>query len=274
MKNHRTYVSLLLSLSVPGIFGFPIWPDSSHAEPTLVAQFTKHPAPDHLDMAPHWDYLGVEGPAHWGLLTPEYMTCETGRQQSPINITMAQHNDHPEELTFQYQTSELHQLNKGHTIQVSHASGCRVDLNHQPYKLRQFHFHEPSEHHIDGKAYPMEMHLVHQDTRGHTLVIAVMMAVGRDEPVFDKLWKWLPDQVGRDVPVPVDIRLGDLLPTDTHHFSYSGSLTTPPCTEGVRWIVLENPMSIAQADIDQFVRIIGHNARPIQPAHRRSIEEN
>ena len=104
-------------------------------------------------------------------LTPKYMTCETGRQQSPINITMAHHGHHSKTLVFHYQRSELHEMNNGHTIQVSHTSGCHIDLDNRTYQLRQVHFHEPSEHHIDGHAFPMEMHLVHQNERSHILVI-------------------------------------------------------------------------------------------------------
>lgn len=222
----------------------------------------------------HWDYLGVEGPEHWSMLTPKYMTCEAGRQQSPINITMADHGQQPETLEFHYQTSELHELNNGHTIQVSHISECNVALNHHTYQLRQFHFHEPSEHHIEGKAFPMEMHLVHQDEGGHILVIAVMLTIGADEPVLGQLWQWLPKQIGQEVSLPLNLSIAEILPKNTRHFSYSGSLTTPPCTEGVQWIVLEEPIHISQQDVDQFVQIIGHNARPVQPLENRHIEEN
>ncbi len=249
-------------------------------EPSQAAQEAK-PSASHLSGSghqqtreAHWDYLGVEGPEHWSMLTPKYMTCETGRQQSPINITMAHHGHHAETLEFHYQTSELHELNNGHTIQVSHTSGCNVDLNNRTYALRQFHFHEPSEHHIEGHAFPMEMHLVHQDEHGHILVIAVMLKIGADKPVLGKLWKWLPAQLGQEVSVPLNLSIADILPKNTRHFSYSGSLTTPPCTEGVQWIVLEEPILIAQHDVEQFVGIIGHNARPVQPVGNRHIEEN
>jgi len=147
----------------------------------------------------HWDYMGIEGPKHWGMLTDEYMTCETGNRQSPINISMTHHGDHQQKLVFHYQTSQLHEMNNGHTIQVSHVSGCRVDLNDRNYKLRQFHFHAPSEHHIEGKAFPMEMHLVHQDETGHVLVLAVMMETDATQPVLSKLWKWLPEQIEQEV---------------------------------------------------------------------------
>jgi len=218
--------------------------------------------------------MGIEGPEHWGMLTEKYMTCETGDRQSPINITMTHHGEHQQNLVFHYQTSQLHEMNNGHTIQVSHSSGCRVDLNDRKYQLRQFHFHTPSEHHIEGKAFPMEMHLVHQDDRGQTLVIAAMLTVEKHIPVLSKLWTWLPEQIGKEISVPLDLRLGDILPHNTRHFSYDGSLTTPPCTEGIRWIVLEEPITVAQEDIDQFMHIIGPNARPIQPDNNRPILEN
>ncbi len=222
----------------------------------------------------HWDYMGIEGPEHWGMLTEKYMTCETGNRQSPINITMTHHGDHQQQLVFHYQTSQLHEMNNGHTIQVSHVSGCRVDLNDRKYQLRQFHFHAPSEHHIEGKAFPMEMHLVHQDETGHVLVLAVMMATDAPQPVLSKLWKWLPEQIEEEVSIPLELSLTDVLPTNTHHYAYSGSLTTPPCTEGVQWIVLKDPMHVTQQDVDQFVQIIGLNARPIQPLRNRHIDDD
>ncbi len=222
----------------------------------------------------HWNYRGIEGPEHWGMLSKEYTTCEKGNRQSPIDITMADHGDHHQELVFHYQTSQLHETNNGHTIQVSHLSGCRVDLNNRKYKLRQFHFHAPSEHHIEGKAFPMEMHLVHQDNDNHILVIAVMMETDATQPVLSKLWKWLPEQREKEVSIPLELSLTDVLPTNTHHYTYSGSLTTPPCTEGVQWIVLKEPMHVTKQDVDQFVHIIGHNARPIQPLRNRPINED
>lgn len=263
-----TMILVIFFVSLEGRIG------ASHAEQEAEA-FTRPSAMTSTSrtLGAHWKYLGVEGPDHWSMLTPEYRTCEAGRQQSPINITMVHHGHEPEPLDFHYQTSELHELNNGHTIQVSHISGCHVNLNHRTYQLRQFHFHEPSEHHIEGTAFPMEMHLVHQDERGHILVIAIMLKIGTEEPVLGKLWQWLPEQIGRKVPIPLNLSIADILPKHTRHFSYSGSLTTPPCTEGVQWIVLEEPILISQQDVDQFVHIIGHNARPIQPLENRHIDE-
>ena len=222
----------------------------------------------------HWSYLGVEGPAHWGLLTKKYATCETGSKQSPIDIPTQGLRHRQETLNFHYNTSELHEMNNGHTIQVSHKSGCHVDFNKLHYNLRQFHFHEPSEHHIDGKTFPMEMHLVHQDETGHILVIAVLMEVGPEHPVLKKLWSWLPDKAGKEASIPLRASLRDVLPANTEHYSYSGSLTTPPCSEGVQWIVLTEPIKISEQSLRKFSTIIGDNARPVQPLGNRPIEKN
>lgn len=237
-------------------------------------QHTKTPEMSTKDLQAHWDYLGVEGPRHWGMLSKKYMSCETGNRQSPINLSMSRHGNPQQKLDFHYQTSQLHEMNNGHTIQVSHTSECRVDLNNRNYKLRQFHFHTPSEHHIEGKAFPMEMHLVHQNETGHVLVIAVMLETDATQPVLGKLWKWLPEQAEQEVSIPLEFSLTDILPANTEHYTYSGSLTTPPCTEGVQWIVLKDPMHVTQKDVDQFVQIIGHNARPIQPLRGRHIEDD
>ncbi len=257
------------------LLGMTILPNSqifateAHNDPSTPPQDTSK-----KNQTAHWDYLGVENPSHWGMLSKEYKTCEAGNRQSPINISMTHHGDHQQKLEFHYQTSQLHEMNNGHTIQVSHVSGCRIDLNDHQYKLRQFHFHTPSEHHIEGKAFPMEMHLVHQDAKGHVLVMTVMMETDATQPVLSKLWKWLPAQTDKEVSIPLELSLTDILPTNTHHYTYSGSLTTPPCTEGVQWIVLKEPMHVTQEDVDQFVHIIGHNARPIQPLRNRHIDDD
>ena len=260
--------SLLMFLMLSSILVLPVLASEKPSQPLTSAKVSPK------DLREHWDYLGVEGPSHWGMLSKEYRTCEAGNRQSPINITMTHHGDHQHKLVFHYQTSQLHEMNNGHTIQVSHVSGCRVDLNDHKYKLRQFHFHAPSEHHIEGQAFPMEMHLVHQDESGHVLVIAAMMKTDATQPVLSKLWKWLPEQTEQEVSIPLELRLTDILPTNTNHYAYSGSLTTPPCTEGVQWIVLKEPIHITQQDVDQFVRIIGQNARPIQPLRNRHIDQD
>ncbi len=269
METHRNRIVVFSLFSAVLLF---LTFSQANADPVESRDKISHPSSD-KNMQAHWDYMGIEGPEHWGMLTEKYMTCETGDRQSPINISTAKHGQHHSTLVFRYHPSHIHEMNNGHTIQVSHTSGCEAELNDRIYKLRQFHYHAPSEHHIEGKSFPMEMHLVHQDEKGHVLVVAVMMETALREPVLKKLWRWLPQQMGKEVSLPLELSITDILPTNTHHYSYLGSLTTPPCTEGVKWIVLKEPMPIAKVDVDNFIEIIGHNARPIQPIGDRQIEE-
>jgi len=269
----RNRLTIFVVLSTV-LFLSPLAAENLHNQPdtTKVAAAKDHTA--------DWGYLGVEGPSHWGMISKEYMACETGNRQSPINISTSHHNDHQleqnelDELDFHYNTSQLHQVNNGHTIQISHVTGCHVNLNKRVYKLRQFHFHSPSEHHIEGKSFPMEMHLVHQDEADRVLVISVLMKTGATQSVLGKFWEWLPNQIGQEVSIPLELDLTEILPASSGHYTYTGSLTTPPCTEGIQWIVLKEPMQVSQEDVDQFVQIIGPNARPIQPLGERHIEDD
>ena len=229
----------------------------------------------------HWGYRGVEGPEHWALVKPSYMTCETGRQQSPINILMPRHGHDQEDLQFHYQPTPLTIRNNGHTIQVNYREGSFLRLNGQTYKLRQFHFHDPSEHHIDGKVFPMEMHLVHQNDHGHIVVVGILLILGEENLVFSEVEKWMQQHTGHQLPAKgeevvtnLTFNLMDLLPHNTHHFSYHGSLTTPPCSEGVQWIVLKTPIEISQIQADRSMTTIGPNARPLQPLHQRELLEH
>ena len=264
---------------------FPLWSppsamtETSKKSPGVSESRTAQGEPQ--DTTNHWNYEGIEGPDHWAMLEPSYMTCEAGRQQSPINIEMPQHDENQEELTFHYQPTPLTVRNNGHTIQVNYQEGSFLRLNGKPYKLRQFHFHDPSEHHIDGDTYPMEMHLVHQDDKGHTLVLGILMAFGKENQVFSRAGASLKEQTGHRLPpkvgeisTDVPFNVMDLLPSNTHHFSYHGSLTTPPCSEGVQWIVLKTPLEISKVQGERFVTTIGPNARPLQSLGEREIKEN
>jgi carbonic anhydrase len=163
-------------------------------------------------------------------------------------------------------------LDNGHTIQVNVPPGSELHVNGRTYRLGQFHFHEPGEHHVDGQTYPMEIHLVHQDTKGHIVVLALLVETGSPNQSLAALWNMLPTTEGEQGSERT-FNPRDLLPTGTHHFSYHGSLTTPPCTEGVQWIVLRDPVSMSARQVAQFVSIIGHNARPVQPLHGRRVHE-
>jgi len=280
---HRGTVATLANAVLVGTF--TIWSlglafADAHAEgPGPAESRNAQSAPK--GSADHWGYEGVEGPGHWAMLNPSYMTCETGRQQSPINIVMARHGEGQENLTFHYQPTPLTLRNNGHTIQVNYQEGSYLRLNGKSYKLRQFHFHGPSEHHIDGKAYPMEMHLVHQDDGGHILVVGILLALGEENRVFSRVGDWMQQHTGHPLPskgqeVTTDLtfNLMDVLPHDTHHFSYHGSLTTPPCSEGVQWIVLKTPIETSKVQADRFITTIGPNARPLQPLGEREIQEH
>lgn len=221
---------------------------------------------------PHWGYEGEEGAAHWGMRSSTYMACEAGSHQSPINISMPSHAQQQERLIFQYQSGLVRALDNGHTIQVSVPSGNELHLNGRTYFLRQFHFHDPSEHHVDGLTYPMEIHLVHQNQKGHVVVIGVLVEAGPPNQFLGELWAMLPMKVG-ELGSEHPFNPQDLIPSNSHHFSYHGSLTTPPCTEGVHWIVLRDPISMSTQQIAQFTSIIGQNARSIQPLHGRRIQE-
>ena len=224
----------------------------------------------HSSDSPHWAYGGEEGINHWGMLSHGYMTCETGSHQSPIDIRMPGEDRVPERLQFHYRQTDIQPMHNGHSIQVRVSPGNELHVNGRIYRLMQFHFHEPSEHHVEGKASPFEIHLVHRDHTGHIVVVAFLTELGVGHPVLSALWPSLPRREGESAPSR-QFDLPSLIPNNLHHFAYHGSLTTPPCTEGVQWIVMKEKISIAQAQVDQFVALVGHNARAIQPIHNRQV---
>jgi len=286
MTHNRRIIETMNKIGIAILLGtFPLWSpplgmtDTGENNPN--AGESRSAQGESKGATNHWSYEGVEGPGHWSMLQPSYMTCEAGRQQSPINIEMPRHGENQEDLSFHYQPTPLRVWNNGHTIQVNHQEGSYLRLNGQSYKLRQFHVHDPSEHHIDGKTYPMEMHLVHQDDAGHTLVVGLLMAFGKENQVFSRAGDLLEQQTGHRLPpkvgeisTDVTFNVMDLLPSNTHHFSYHGSLTTPPCSEGVQWIVLKTPIEISKVQGELFITTIGPNARPLQPLGEREIKEN
>ena len=220
----------------------------------------------------HWGYDGEESAAHWGMRSSAYMACEAGSHQSPINISMPRHAQQQERLVFHYQSTSVRALDNGHTIQVNVPSGNKLYLNGRTYYLGQFHFHDPSEHHVDGRTYPMEIHLVHQDRKGHVVVIGVLVEMGSPNQSLAELWSMLPMKAG-ELGSEHPFNPQGLIPSNSHHFSYHGSLTTQPCTEGVQWIVFRDPIAMSAQQIAQFVSAFGSNARPVQPLHGRRIQE-
>ncbi len=218
---------------------------------------------------PAWDYGEESGPAAWGSLGAQYRTCDTGTAQSPIDLR----DGTPAEtgpLVFHYRAEPVHLINNGHTIeQEDDEGGCRVRAAGGSWRLVQFHFHSPSEHTVEGRQFPMEMHLVHKDEAGQVLVVGVLIQAGAHNAAFDSLWAHLPSEGQSHRGGTVDP--GRLLPAPRAYWHYEGSFTTPPCTEGVRWYVLRTPISLGAEQIEAFRARISGNNRPVQPLEGRTI---
>lgn len=229
-----------------------------------------HPAEGHT---PHWSYSGSTGPAHWGSLSPEYILCSTGQRQSPIDITTATPKDLPN-ITFSYGTTPLAVHNNGHTVQVDCAPGSFIELEGERYQLAQFHFHLPSEHTLKGSHAAGEMHLVHKSASGRLAVVGVMLREGPANPAFEGIASILPDKDQKSDRPGQTINLASLLPADQRTYRYDGSLTTPPGTEGVRWNLMIEPVSLSAAQIGLFRQRYHANNRPVQKLHGREVVQD
>ena len=221
----------------------------------------------------HWAYEGTEGPPHWATLSPEFSGC-AGKNQSPIDLVQARMiKAELPAIVFSYQPSPLNVVNNGHTIQVDVTGNSTIQLDGRTFHLKQFHFHSPSENLIDGKSYAMEAHLVHADDEGNLAVVAVMIESGAANTFLDKVWPSMPAAAGgRAQPAGVQVNVSDFLPADRAYYRFEGSLTTPPCTEGVRWLVLQKPVSASAKQIEAFQHVVHHaNNRPVQPVNARVV---
>jgi len=223
--------------------------------------------------AAHWGYGGAGGPEQWGQLKPEFSTCSTGTRQSPIDIRSGVKVD-LEPIQFDYRPSGFRVIDNGHTIQVNVEGGNSIEVQGRRYDLVQFHFHRPSEERIDGRQFDMVAHLVHKDPEGRLAVIAVLLDRGSAHPLVQTVWNNLPLEKGSEVAVRATLDMNHLLPADRRYFTYMGSLTTPPCSEGVLWMVMQQPVPIATEQIGVFSRLYPMNARPIQQAAGRLIKQS
>ncbi len=224
--------------------------------------------------APHWSYEGEEGPEHWGELADEYMMCSRGVNQSPINLVADVHADLPKLVFEYYSHSVLDEINNGHTIQqnVQPGSFLRIPDRGVSFELKQFHFHSPSEHTVNGESFAMELHFVHVDENGAFAVVGVLVDEGEEHPVLGKLWSFMPENAGETSVQPIGIEETDLLPPTREYFSYGGSLTTPPCSEGVKWLVLKTPIEASAEQIAIFKNRVGPATnRPVQPPNARVV---
>jgi carbonic anhydrase len=221
-----------------------------------------------------WGYDGQAGPSHWGDLEPQFAPCKNGHHQSPVDIRATQKTDLAA-IRFDYKPVPLHIVDNGHTILITYAPGSSIRIGDKQYDLQQFHFHRPSEDEINGKRSEMELHLVHVAQDGSVAVVAVLLRKGEDNPLVDELWGDLPKTRGQEqILKNVQINAVDLLPADRRYYTFSGSLTTPPCTENVTWYVLKHPITVSPAEIEKFSRLYRHDARPTQPLNGRLVQES
>jgi carbonic anhydrase len=235
-------------------------------EPEVVVP----PPPDFSKV--NWGYAGLGAPENWEKLKPGYALCGKGKRQSPIDIRGGIRVD-LEPIRFDYRLTEFRIVDNGHTVQVDVGEGSGITIMGRYYPLSHLHFHRPAEERINGKTYDMSVHLVHKDYDGSTAVIAVLMERGMEHPVIQTLWNHLPLEVGMEVMPPnVSIDLNKLLPEQRDYFTYMGSLTTPPCTEDVLWMVFKQPIPVSQEQISIFARLYPYNARPVQPSNNRLIK--
>ena len=218
---------------------------------------------------PHWGYAGHEGPGDWGHIDHDYAACDgQGGQQSPIDLAGAVKADLPKVETH-YAPQRLFVVNNGHTIQANTRPGSYILLDGERYDLVQYHFHLPSEHAVDGRRTAMEVHLVHRSAAGDVAVLGSLIEPGPASGIIESVW---------DSPEGAESRLeanpGELLPADRTLFRYEGSLTTPPCSEIVHWIVFRTPITASERQIRRFAAMFPMNARPLQPRNRRFLLES
>jgi carbonic anhydrase len=219
---------------------------------------------------PHWEYSGSNGPEHWGELSREFAPCKNGRAQSPIDFTTTE-AVRLDPLIFNYQPCNPTIINDSYTIQVNYTAPSSISVGSDEYQLVQFHFHTPSAHSVNGQHTAMELHLVHRDANHRLAVVGVFLIVGAANPALETLWQLLPAYEGAERPLNTVFNAIDLLPADRRTIRYEGSLTTPPCTEGVLWLMMMNPVEVSQAQVDRFRTIFVNNNRPIQPLNNRRV---
>ncbi|WP_426525284.1 carbonic anhydrase [Bradyrhizobium sp. McL0615] len=228
------------------------------------------PASFAAESRPHWNYEGETGPDKWGGLDAANQVCSIGHQQSPIDITGAvTAQQAPLKISWSKRPGTI--VNNGHTVQLNFAEGDRLKVGDRSYELKQCHFHHPSEHRLEGKAFAMEAHFVHAAESGGLAVVGVLIIPGKSHPVFKKIVSTMPQEEGPPVAADQTIDPMALLPAKRGYYQYQGSLTTPPCSETVDWLVLMHEIEVAESDIARFAKLYPMNARPVQNRDRRFI---
>ena len=240
---------------------------------TAVAEKAPEPAPAPAAHNGHWSYEGANGPQAWARLSPEYAKCGSGERQSPIDIRDGMKVD-LEPITFEYRPSSFKVVDNGHTIQANVGGWNSMRVMGRRFRLVQFHFHRPSEEAIDGRQFEMVVHMVHKDSEDRLAVVAVLIEGGARQPAIQAVLNNLPLEKGMEASAAVNVDPAQILPENRRYYTYMGSLTTPPCSEDVLWIVMKQPVQASAEQLDLFARMYPMNARPIQSAAGRTIKES
>jgi len=219
----------------------------------------------------HWGYGGEGAPKNWGHLDPQFAACAGGKAQSPIDVARSTKGD-LKPLAFDYRGGPAEILNNGHTIQVNYPPGSTLTAGGRRFELKQFHFHAPSENTFNGRHFPLEGHLVHADKDGKLAVVAVMFSEGPANPLLAALWKAMPAKEGEKKTLVGPRSALQMLPAERDYYQFAGSLTTPPCTEGVLWLLIKQPATASKAQVEAFTKTMGFaNNRPVQPLNARQV---
>ena len=222
----------------------------------------------------HWSYEGDGGPAHWGELKEEFATCKTGGMQSPVNIPSNSESSEDGPV-ISYSTKPFSVIDNGHTVQANLEEGNTITLEGKKYSMKQIHFHSPSENQLNGKSFPLEGHIVHKAEDGSLAVVGIFFdsaADAKENPVLNKIWAHVPAEKEKDHKVEGEmLDLTMIFPEERSMFRFDGSLTTPPCSEGVKWNVFEGVTKIPAQQIEAFKKHYSNNARPVQDLHGRKI---
>lgn len=229
-----------------------------------------------LSAAAEWNYNLADttyGPYAWGSIEG-YETCGTGQQQSPVDLGTSSAAN-LSKISFKYKPAPLNVVNNGHTIQVNVDNGSTIVIGENSYRLLQFHFHTPSEHSQHNVRFPMEVHFVHVDNAGTLAVVGAFIEEGATNEVIEAIWDMAPHEPGSASSSELinQVSLVGGAGAGAAYYNYSGSLTTPPCTEGVRWHVLNQPIEASADQISHFISLLhdGHNSRPVQELNGRTI---
>jgi len=237
-------------------------------EPAAGGSEPAEPAP------PEFGYTGAIGPSEWGELDSAYSACSKGSEQSPVDLGDAEPGPVPE-IAFAYEPATATLTNNGHSVEADLESESSIEVDGSRYALSQFHYHAPSEHRVGERAFPMELHFVHASPDEEIFVLAALVEAGEANPAYDDLVDALPAGGGETAKLADPIDPSELLPpgfADARHHSYEGSLTTPPCTEGVGWAVLEQPLELSEGQIASYTSIYSSTNRPLQPLNGRAVQ--